>query len=71
MKKLIIPFIILMLCSLMYSNAGIPVQQKVFQIHTEKRAFVKKGDRKHRRHHHHPKKNRMGDKKHFMENHKK
>ncbi|MCX6291871.1 MAG: hypothetical protein NT126_08915 [Bacteroidetes bacterium] len=70
MKKIIISLLLLVLSVSVFSQANTAPPKKTFGIHTEKRMFIKKGDRRHPKHHH-PKKHNMGDKKHFMENHKK
>ncbi len=72
MKKLILSLIFLALSISVLPQAGPSAQKKSFPIHTEKRMFIKKGDRhRHGGHHHHPKKNKPGDRKHFNDRHKK
>jgi hypothetical protein len=68
MKKLITSLLVLLLSVPVFSQTGSP-PPKTFQIHSEKRPFIKKGDRKRRGHHHHGK-SQMHVKKHLNERHK-
>jgi hypothetical protein len=68
MKKIITSLLVLLLSVPVFSQTGSP-PPKTFQIHSEKRPFIKKDDRKRRGHHH--VKQKMHVKKHFNERHKK
>ncbi len=67
MKKLLTSLLVLLLSIPVFSQTGSP-PPKTFQIHSEKRPFIKKGDRK-RKGHHHRIRNKMHVKKHFKEGH--
>jgi len=69
MKKLLVALLIMLMNVPVFSQTGSP-PPKTFQIHSEKRPFIKKGERKKRKHHRHIK-HKMMEKKHFRENHKK
>jgi hypothetical protein len=70
MKKLIISVLVIFLSIPVFAQAP-PQAPKVFQIHSEKRPFIKKGDRKRKKGHRHHIRKKMHDKKHIGESHKK
>ena len=69
MKKLLISILIGFMVFPAFSQ-GTSQAPKTIHIHSEKRPFIKKGDRKKKKHRHRAK-HRMHDKKHFQQNHKK
>ncbi len=69
MKKLLTSLLIVLLSLPVFSQTGSP-PSKVFQIHSEKRPFVKKDRRERRKGRHHHRQRKMNDRAHFRENHK-
>jgi len=70
MKKLFILFFLLTVSVGAFSRPVAQSGPKSYQIHSEKRMFVKKENRHNHRHHHNHG-GKMGGKKKSMENHKK
>jgi hypothetical protein len=70
MKKLLTSLLVLFLTVPVFSQTSSP-PPRTFQIHSEKRPFIKKGDRKRWKARHHHRMRKMADKRHFQEKHKK
>jgi hypothetical protein len=70
MKKLILFLVLILFNASVFSQAGSP-PPKTFQIHSEKRPFIKKAERERRKHLRHQVKHKMNGGGHLHENHKK
>ncbi len=67
MKKLIVSMLLIFLGAPVFSQA-VTQAPRTFHIHSEKRPFIKKGDRKKMKHRHHIK-HKMKGGKHLREKH--